>query len=544
MLRVISNPPPPLDRVRADRWLPLLLSAPLGLLATLALPVAIGLPEVYLRLLEKFPAFKPAFLAVDVAGLVNLLGIFTGFCGIAWLAGLILGLVRRPWALSLVRKGYLLVLAWFVVYSYVVFAVTGVIHARDLLLDGAKVDAVALFYLRLDFIWPATLLLLLVAGLYVIAWQRFALNVYAGADEQTPERGDRLLENIRANGAEPHYRQSWLSSCGIHIFVIILLPMLLQLIGCVDSYRVPHGSGKAGTGDPVVALVKLVKPKKKEKKKYIVRPDAAIYFHVPDLDESEIMQKVEEVTQLTYKVDPSTRTGRGGRGGKMGRGGGDQGGWPEGMKNGVVRFIRMEYKGAGWDDGMDDVSRADMNFLAEFKKITGFRVASKSESHPIRLLKKYDKGFAPPFVYMTGDGGINVSAEEIKILREYLLDGGMLFADCGSPSWDRSFRVFAQALFPAEPLRNIADDDPLFQEPYTFPNGAPPLWHHGGTRAFGIKHKNRWCVFYHPGDINDAWKTGNSGMNPELAKGAMEMGINIIYYSFTQYLELTAKYRK
>jgi hypothetical protein len=52
MLRVISNPPPPLDRVRADRWLPLLLSAPLGLLATLALPVAIGLPEVYLRLLE------------------------------------------------------------------------------------------------------------------------------------------------------------------------------------------------------------------------------------------------------------------------------------------------------------------------------------------------------------------------------------------------------------------------------------------------------------------------------------------------------------
>jgi hypothetical protein len=80
--------------------------------------------------------------------------------------------------------------------------------------------------------------------------------------------------------------------------------------------------------------------------------------------------------------------------------------------------------------------------------------------------------------------------------------------------------------------------------PYTFANGAPPLWHHGGMRALGIKHKGRWVVFYHPGDINDAWKTGHSGISPELARGAFQMGINIIYYAFTNYLEETAKYRK
>jgi len=90
----------------------------------------------------------------------------------------------------------------------------------------------------------------------------------------------------------------------------------------------------------------------------------------------------------------------------------------------------------------------------------------------------------------------------------------------------------------------IPDDDPIFQYPYSFPNGAPPLWHHGGWRALGIKRGTRWAVFYHPGDINDAWKTGHSGVSPSIAKNSMNLGINIVYHAFTHYLELTRKYRK
>ena len=80
--------------------------------------------------------------------------------------------------------------------------------------------------------------------------------------------------------------------------------------------------------------------------------------------------------------------------------------------------------------------------------------------------------------------------------------------------------------------------------PYSFPNGAPPLWHHGGSRALGIKHKNRWVVFYHPGNVHDAWKTGHSGLDPRLAQGAIEISINVVYYAFTHYLEETRSYRK
>jgi hypothetical protein len=307
----------------------------------------------------------------------------------------------------------------------------------------------------------------------------------------------------------------------------------------VEPYRVPKGSGT-----PEVSAARIVKvEKKKKKKKVLVNPQSAISFHVPDLDDSPLLKQVEEMTQLTYMADPN-RVLAAGTGGKMGVGGGKTGGWPDGMDKSLVRLIRMEYDGPGWDDGMDAVSRADMNFLDAFRKMTGFNTARQSESHPISWLRKYRKGFAPPFVYMTGSGQINVSAQDLKILRQYLYDGGMLFADCGSGYWDRNFRTFVRNLCPGEPLLVVADDDPLFQVPFSFPNGAPPLWHHGGMRAMGIKHKGRWIVFYHPGDINDAWKTGSSGMDPRLASGAIEMGVNIIYYSFTHYLELTRAYRK
>src|ERR1039458_75747 len=88
---------------------------------------------------------------------------------------------------------------------------------------------------------------------------------------------------------------------------------------------------------------------------------------------------------------------------------------------------------------------------------------------------------------------------------------------------------------PPRQLSVIADDDPIFQVPWPFPNGAPPLWHHGGHRALGVKYKDRWIVFYHPGDLHDAWKTGSSGLDSEKAKAAIELGINVVYYSFTHY---------
>ena len=162
--------------------------------------------------------------------------------------------------------------------------------------------------------------------------------------------GDRVLEDIRTHGRDPRARKSFYASFGTHVLILILIPWLLQARGCVEPYRPPQGSG-----NPVVAMVKIVKPKKKKKKTLTLRPNSAILFDIPDLDESVIDQIMEEQTQATYQASVNAKAG------KMGQGGGKKGGWPEGMENYKIRFIRLDHGGAGWDDGMNQTA-ADVNF--------------------------------------------------------------------------------------------------------------------------------------------------------------------------------------
>lgn len=439
----------------------------------------------------------------------------------------------HPMRLGFLRSAIWVCYGWGLVYTAAVFHWTGIPARAGSPAGEAEFTNVALFFWRYDLLWPVWAGAVLLALVHVVTWQRMTQGAYGILISEPEGVGDRILENLRSGGEEPVYRANLVRSVLLHFFVLLLLPWLLQLGGCVRDYEVPHGSG-----DPVVALVQMVQPKKKKKQRLVLNPNSAIYFHVPDLEDSEILEQVVEATEQTYQADPNAAFGR------MGAGGGKAGGWPDGMADGVVRFIRLEYSGERWDDGMDSRDNAEMNFLREFHRLTGFNVADTPESHPVRLLRKYSPGKAPPFVYMTGSGSINIPPGDVSVLRDYIEEGGMLFADAGSPAWDRNFRNFARALFPNDPLRVIAADDPLFQYPYAFPNGAPPLWHHGGMQAMGIKRGGRWVVFYHPGDMKDAWKTGHSGLSPELAVGAFQMGTNIIYYSFTNYLERTRSQRK
>jgi hypothetical protein len=352
--------------------------------------------------------------------------------------------------------------------------------------------------------------------------------------EGGPLRGDVVLENLRTQGRDPRARRSLLVSFVTHVLVIIVIPYLLSLQGCVEPFSVPKGSGVEA-----VAMVqpKIVK-KKQKKKKLLIAKNSPIIWHVPDLfEETEVDKVMEAETQLTYVAT--------GTPGKLGSGGGTKGGWPEGMENATVRFPRLNHGGVGWDDGMEE-TMADVNFLREFKKVTGFKVASKGEALTIGQLKSLpDDGF-PPFLFITGNGGVGrLSAADCKVLREYCLKGGMLIGDAGSGAFHHSFRALLGRIFPGNPLVDISDDDVLYQQPTTFPDGAPSFWHHGGSRALGIKHEGRWIVFYHPGDMNDAWKApGYSDVTPEMRHNAMQLGINLVAYAFNQWNDAVARLRK
>lgn len=527
-------------RVVAAPW-PSLLCASLGMLAAGLLYGAARLPGLVDALVMAHPVLRVPFVKDDIfimAGVVSRCGLaVAAICFVASLAGF----VRRTWALRMVRAACLACWMLIGLYAYAVYCATSVLLARNITVGSITPTAHALFFLRFDLLWPAFGVAAVLALLYLSSWRRVAIAVYSGEDQRVmpPAAGDLFLENLRTNGRDPPFRKGLCASVTSHLLVLVVLPWLLNMRGCMPPYVRPPGSGTSTVNAQPPKV--QISNKKQPTKRHLVDRHSPVIIHQPTLDDSRLSSDVEIESRMIYTADPNRLLSALGTGkpGKLGAGGGSQGGWPDGAKNGSVRFIRMQYDGAGWDDGMDAVSRADLNFLDAFHQLTGLPVGSRPESHPISQLRRYPKGYAPPFVYMTGSGDIHVSAGDCRIMRDYLLNGGLLFASAASPQWHGSFQAFIGQVFPGQRMLEIASDDPIFRYPCSFPNGAAPLWHHGGGRALGIKHNDRWVVFYHPGDIHDAWKTGASGMEARLADDATKLGINVVYYAFTTYLEKT-----
>jgi len=344
-----------------------------------------------------------------------------------------------------------------------------------------------------------------------------------GKQEAKRGLGDRVFDFFRSGGRDPKYRNAWAWTIAGFLLVLIY-PFLLRSCGMEEPYGLPPGSG-----NPVVEMVKIKQEKKKKKKKLIVNKWSPFIFERMKIDDLQVMVELEKETRDQYQVSEQQ--------GKLGKGGGKTGGWPGGMANSKLRFIRLKYSGGDWDQDMG--KGADYNMLVYFHRLTGFPIAPDTEYKEAARLRRFPQDHAPPFIFITGKQGVSFSTEEIKTLRWYCLEeGGMLFIDNGGGSFDRNIRGVLRKIFPDKSLIDIANDDPIFKAPFTFPNGAPPLWQHSGTRAMGIRADGRWVVFYHQGDINDAWKDGHSGASDAAAEQAYRMGINVIYYAFNEYHRL------
>jgi hypothetical protein len=506
-----------------------------------ALLVGLGVPARFIGT-HAFNAFlvnnqevSELFALSGIAPALSMCFVMFGLVSVVVAIAGLISLARKTATYRLLRASLLVVYPVVVVYVILwwvgLFAVLG----RGLTIDGTEQDRATILILWWKVCWPAFAIALYAAWLHFMMCKRSVFAAFTSQDGDAM-RGDHVLEDARTHGHDPRARRSLYASVLTHIMILVVIPSMMQMGGCVTAYRVPKGSG-----NPVVAMVKMVKPKKKKKKTLSLRPNSAIIFEVPDLDDTEVDRQLEEESQVTYVASANAKAGR------MGKGGGTEGGWPQGMEDYKIRFIRLNHGGAGWDDGMNQTG-ADINFLRAFAGATGFKkIARKGESHSIALLKKYPKDGFPPFVYITGNHNMGrISSSDAKILRDYCLNGGMLIADAGSHRFHQSFYHFiTRQVFPDKPLIDIADDDMLYQLPYGFPNGAPAFWHHGGRRALGIKHEGRWCVFYHPGDMNDAWKSpGYTDVTPEMRTAAINLGVNLVYYAFNQWDDAVAKAKK
>jgi len=464
--------------------------------------------ELYAGVYRRFDAFARAGIAL----------------GYVTIVAAVLGLLRSRLTLKLLRLLAVAATAyWLAIAGFVWYFPDAVAADCTKLLGGADGAEIWRNEQWVQWLWMCAPFLAGCGFAMVCLWRKAVCRYYTGVAPAGPLIGDRIYENVRTHGKDPQYRTSMYWPVGVYM-AILFGPMIMRGCGWEKDYEIPHGSGK-----PVVKQVQVKRIKKEKPEKLLLNMDSPIIWERPKLKDIKILDDIRKETAETYQANKNI--------GKLGDGGGDTGGWPHGMANARMRFIRLKYNGSStWNVNMG--YGYDYNLLLKFKEITGFKIADSTEYKEISRLARFRKGKAPPFVYITGRGGISLSTREVKILRDYCLkEGGMILADSAGGHFDRSFRHICQRIFPGKQLVDVPDDDPIHREPFLFPNGAPALWHHNNNyRPQGVKHEGTWVVYYHSGDMGDAWRTGHSGSSKAVTDRAYKLGINIMYYTFTRYL--------
>lgn len=305
-------------------------------------------------------------------------------------------------------------------------------------------------------------------------------------------------------------------ACAFWLAVMIVT----QIGGCSDIYEMPAGGGVQKTVAQTVRIQKVIR------KKYVVNPFSAIKFEVPPIDEVKL--QLQEVTAHQYQI---------------GYGEGAGAGFAGGTNKGKVRLIRLEYDGGDWD--LNHGPGGDMNMLFEYGLLTQQKVAEKTESRRISQLASFPPDKSPPVVFLTGQKSLSLANNDVKVLREYLIDKhGMLFASSGGAHFHNQFIATMNRVLPDVRPVPIPLDDTIHRVPFAVPF-LPYVVPHGGKDALGWSMDGRWLVYYHPGDISDAWADGHSGVSPDIYNSCYQLGANVINYGHVEYAKwLMAKGKK
>lgn len=194
------------------------------------------------------------------------------------------------------------------------------------------------------------------------------------------------------------------------------------------------------------------------------------------------------------------------------------------------RMARLKYQGGGdWYS-----SRTALNNLIKYCNseinTNFFPEESVVESGSSEI-------FNYPYVFATGHGNIVFSDDEAQNMRNYLASGGFLHI-CDNYGMNNYVRLAMKKVFPELDFVELPYSHPIFQKPYSFPNGLPKIHEHDGKRpqAFGLIYQGKLvCLFDYECDLGNGWE--DLGTYPsdkkELHEKALKMGANIINYILT-----------
>ena len=230
-----------------------------------------------------------------------------------------------------------------------------------------------------------------------------------------------------------------------------------------------------------------------------------------------------------------------------------------------VRIIRDRDPGSCPSAGpwITDFPDSDLNFSFRLQQVTTIRTDPNG-----RVLRLTDPDlFDYPWIYMVEPGGLLLRDEEVPILRNYLLNGGVLWADDFWGEWQ--WEVFAREMkrvFPERDFVELPMDHPIFHTVFDLKVSknelqTPASGHAIRNRGTGITwevHRRRdgsWeqCVDMHVRalfddqgrilvlathncDNGDAWEREGEDdwfFHEFSEKRGYPLGINVIFYLMT-----------
>ena len=221
----------------------------------------------------------------------------------------------------------------------------------------------------------------------------------------------------------------------------------------------------------------------------------------------------------------------------------------------VFTFARVKY--ASWNGRhgkwATDYPDSDLNFSYRLQQLTSLQVDPNG-----KILELTDKELVNyPFLYMIEPGHIELTGDEVKALRKYLLNGGFLMVDdfWGSQEFD-NFEFEFKKVFPKRKLIELDLKHPIFHCVFDLKEKpqVPAIQIALQGRPYGItwergedgREVHYKAVFDDKGrmmaivcdntDLGDGWEREgeNHWYFKEFSeKYAYPMGINIVFYAMT-----------
>ncbi|HEY1082157.1 MAG TPA: DUF4159 domain-containing protein [Prosthecobacter sp.] len=236
--------------------------------------------------------------------------------------------------------------------------------------------------------------------------------------------------------------------------------------------------------------------------------------------------------------------------------------WPvsKELPNDVFTFARLRHNSSrgGWGrrrgggTWTTDYPDADLNFSYRLQQLTSLQVNPKGAIVDIdpEQMRHY------PFIYMIEPGHIQLSEQEAKVMRDYMMNGGFIMVDdfWGEEEWD-NFYASLKLIFPDREPQELPIEHEIFHMvfPLKVKPQIPSVGHAMAGRAQGITaeradaqtphyravfddKKRIVMMICHNTDLGDGWE--EEGTDPwyfrEFSeKYAYPLGINIIFYALT-----------